>query len=132
MIQRLGFIASVTTVGTYLVLVLLVFAYQRRLLFPAPANVKKPVLKGASVITVEAPHGKVTAFYLSAAAGHRTVVCFHGNAEQLSDDVPLAFQYGQTALGFLGVEYPGYGLDKGLTASEESLFASAEAAARAG
>lgn len=54
-----------------------------------------------------------------------TVVYFHGNGSQLSDDEPFAAAIRAAGLGLLMVEYPGYGPAADQQASEASVFRAA-------
>jgi pimeloyl-ACP methyl ester carboxylesterase len=98
-------IALATLVAGYLGICLLLFTQQRRILFPAPKRAGAP----------------------ATAAGSPTVVYFHGNAEAASDMGWLAKWFAERGLGFVAVEYPGYGETPGAP-SEDGIYAAAEAA----
>jgi pimeloyl-ACP methyl ester carboxylesterase len=102
------------------------FAFQRSLLFPAPRQVRTPT----GLISFPGPSGPVFASWVAPKAGEPTLVFFHGNGEQLADDDAWAETLRNQGVGFLGVEYPGYGLAAAQSASEASLHAAAEAALR--
>jgi hypothetical protein len=59
---------------------------------------------------------------------HRLVAYFHGNGEELGDLSPLATTLVKRGVGVLFVEYPGYGRAAGGEATEENLYAVADAA----
>ena len=111
--------------------------FYRALLYPAPKSGIEPKLSGAQLVTIDggAPPlpgdpkpGPVFALYAKAPPGAPTLVHFHGNGEELVDQVTLARQLMDLRVGVLAVEYPGYGLAAKQTASEESLYAAAERA----
>lgn len=119
-------VASVLGLG-YLALLALVFVTQRALLFPAPPGAAKPTAQSQlvdlpeTVLLVRAPKSPDAPWVLH----------FHGNGEQLAGTEWFAEQWGARGVGFVAVEYPGYGLarEKG-TASEASIRAAAQAAQR--
>lgn len=120
----------VTLLLCYLALCGLVFFNQRRLVFPVPPGAREPVLPGSTLLRVPGPEGtEVFALHVPAPRGAPTVVHFHGNGEQLGDEAWLAQRYQEAGLGFLAVEYPGYGLARaGEGPSEEAIYAASEAA----
>jgi uncharacterized protein len=105
----------------YLLLCVLAWAGQRALMFPAPrAAIALPghggyVRVGQGGVLLQRP----------APAGAPWVVYFHGNGEQLSDLEDVADALHARGLGFLGVEYPGYGWAEGAP-TEAGLYAAAE------
>ncbi len=128
--QRMRSVARIAAWGlaAYLVAVLLIWIFQRRLLYPAPRP-EQPVVAGASLQRTETREGlPVVALYLPAAPGQMTVVHFHGNGDQLADVGHLARLLHERGLGVFAVEYPGYGLAAGAAASEQNIYAVAEAA----
>jgi uncharacterized protein len=129
-LSRLITVAAIAIAVTYVMFAVLVFLLQRRLLYPAPEASHPPVLKGGEILRIQDGDRTVTAFFIPAKERMPTVVHFHGNAEQLADLVPLAAQYSQVGIGFMGVEYPGYGLDRSGRTTETSLLGAAEAGLR--
>ena len=127
---RLITVAAIGIAVTYVVFAIAVVCLQRHLLYPAPEASHTPVLKGGQLLRIPDGERTVSAFFIAAKEHMPTVVHFHGNAEQLADLVPLAFQYSQAGIGFMGVEYPGYGLDRSGRTTETSLFGAAEASLR--
>lgn len=116
--------------GTYAAIVLLAWIGQRRLLYPAPASTSAPALSGATLERI-ASEGRRTVFalHLPAAGDAPTVVHFHGNGEDLGDQVGLARALGRLGLGMFAVEYPGYGLAKDQGGpSETRIYEDAERA----
>lgn len=115
--------------GTYCVLVLGISLLQRKLLYPRPAPTHEPSWAGATVLRIPcAAMGEVVALLRPAPSPQAPmVVHFHGNAEQLADLVPLGRLLARQGLGFLAVEYPGYGLAPG-EPSEAAFYAAGECA----
>ncbi len=106
------------------------WSVQRAILFPAPAP-QRPNFHGTEIWELKgtSPSAPVIyAWYLPAPDGAPTVVHFHGNAEQLSTEGWLLLRHQQAGLGFLAVEYPGYGLAAEQTPSEEGLYQAATVA----
>jgi len=60
--------------------------------------------------------------------GAPLVVWFHGNGERCEDQVAQGEHFSARGLGFVALEYPGYGALAALTPSEEALYADAELA----
>lgn len=121
----------VTTIGIlavgYLGIVALAFFAQRSLLFPAPPQAARPspdsqlVELPETVLLVRPPPTPLAP----------VVLHFHGNGEQLAWTEWMGEAWQQHGVGFVSVEYPGYGLAKGKgAASEASIIAAAEAALR--
>jgi uncharacterized protein len=112
----------------YLALCALAFAAQRSLVYPAPHSPPEALRDqpGFGMVPLSADL-KVDRFYLPAPPGAPTVVHFHGNGEQLLGQRGLGHALGDAGLGFLAVEYPGYGASPG-SPTEAGLYASAEAA----
>jgi pimeloyl-ACP methyl ester carboxylesterase len=107
---------------------ILLYAFQRSLLYPAPTPARPVGFTGGELLHVPRPDGPpAVAFHLPAPPGGRTVVFFHGNGEQLADGGALAATLQSAGLGYFGVEYPGYGLAQGKP-SEHSILAAARAA----
>ncbi|WP_338080456.1 alpha/beta hydrolase [Corallococcus exiguus] len=127
-LRRLLMAFVLVTGMLYLALCALAFAAQRSLIYPAPhtepANLRDQ--PGFGMVPL-ATGLNVDRFYLPAPPGARTVVHFHGNGEQLLWQQGLGQALGDVGLGFLAVEYPGYGASPG-SPSEAGLYASAEAA----
>jgi pimeloyl-ACP methyl ester carboxylesterase len=108
----------------YAAICALVFAGQRRLLYPAPPGAREPRLHGAQLMRM----GEVVALYVPPRESARTVVLFHGNGEDLADAPWLMAPLAAAGLGVLAVEYPGYGLMRAHPPSEAALASAAEAA----
>lgn len=102
-----------------------VVRYLRRTVYPVPSAEPVDVGDGAEIIRTPGPE-PAFALHTPPVTG-RTVVYFHGNAQQLSDAGPLMDAVVATGLGFVAVEYPGYGLAADQQPSESSLYAAAVA-----
>ncbi len=116
------------TLGTmYLLACVAAFALQRSLLYPAPK--RAPLQAEADGFSRLPLEGElyVDLFYLPAPPGAPTVVHFHGNGEEVLMQVGLGRLMAERGLGFLAVEYPGYGASPG-SPTEEGIYAAAEAA----
>lgn len=122
--KRRVIIALGTLCAGYLALTMLAFAFQRTLLFPVPAGAKKP----QRCTLVELPE-TVLMHCLPEADHAPVVVHFHGNGEQLADGEWLALRYAEAGVGFIEVEYPGYGLARAKgPLGEAAMVKAAEAA----
>jgi uncharacterized protein len=107
--------------AAYVLLCAGAWAGQRALMFPAPrAAIPLPghggyvrVAEGGVLLQRPGP------------ADAPWVVYFHGNGEQLSNLEDVAEAFNAQGLGFLGVEYPGYGWAEGAP-TEHGIYAAAE------
>jgi pimeloyl-ACP methyl ester carboxylesterase len=122
-LRRLLVVAATALGGGYLLVLALFFFGQRRLLYPAPAGVNRPA---EGLERLELNGRTVWALSFPAPAGQPTVVHFHGNGEQIGDLLGIAHLYQRAGLGFLAVEYPGYGLAADKSSSEQGLYEVAE------
>ena len=102
-------------------------------LFHAPPPPRRPAVPAGALIELR-PGGArgaagvpVVAVHYPAPAGAPTLVCFHGDAEQLADLVDAFAAFRAAGLGVYAVEYPGYGLNAG-SPSEAAFYATAQAA----
>lgn len=110
--------------ASYVAIAVLAFVAQRSLLFPAPPTAVSP--SSASQV-IDLP--ETVLLFRAPAPGARVVVHFHGNGEQIAWTEWMADAWQQQGLGFVAVEYPGYGLAKEKGApSEASIVKAAEAA----
>ena len=119
----IGFLGALA--AGYILLLGLAFFGQRLLLFPAPRSAIP--LSGASqrvdlprtVLLVRAPRSNDAP----------VVLHFHGNGEQLASLEWMAEAWTAQGVGFVAVEYPGYGLAKAKGApSEASILEAADEA----
>ncbi|WP_224368000.1 alpha/beta hydrolase [Hyalangium versicolor] len=113
----------------YVGLMGLMFSVQRSMLFPAPRSPSQEAPPpGPGFRRLSPPGGPVVdVLHLAAEPGHPTIVFFHGNGEQISYLAELGSDLHSRGLGFLAVEYPGYGTNPG-TPSEQGLYQAAEVA----
>ncbi|MFC1707529.1 alpha/beta hydrolase [Planctomycetota bacterium] len=120
-------------VFAYVVIMVTMYATQRRVMYPVPREVFMPELEGAELLKIDGGSDRtVYALYAPAPPEAPTVCHFHGNAEQLAS---AAAVFGQTltqaGVGYYGVEYPGYGLAKEVgPPTETGLYEAAETALR--
>lgn len=134
MVRRMLIIILSTVAAGYFAILVLLYTQQRSMIFPAPENVRSPSYPQAAVITIPptaeaAFEGK--ALYLKAPEGGRTLVHFHGNAEQIADMTDMLSLAQGRGMGFFAPEYPGYGLLATKTQpSQDAIFAGADAALR--
>ncbi len=118
-----------TLLGLYAAFCVAAFLGQRKMLYPAPVKGDLPVMDDAKTSETTSSAGRtVYVFHAPAPAGAPTVVHFHGNGEELSDLVPLAWAFRRAGIGFFAAEYPGYGRAKAYEATEQNLYTDAEAA----
>lgn len=118
----------VTLAAGYAAIVVVVFAVQRSMLYPVPEPVRTPALADGRLLTLGVGADEVHAFFLPPREGLPVVVHFHGNGEQLADGTHLADALRPSGLGYLGVEYPGYGLSRAQQTTEANVYAAAERA----
>ena len=112
----------------YLALCALAFAAQGALIYPAPHTSPESLQQRPGFGRVPLAAGlQVDIFYIPAPPGAPTLVHFHGNGEQLLSQQGMGEGLGDAGLGFLAVEYPGYGASPG-SPSEAGLYAAGEAA----
>lgn len=110
---------AVTAAQCYGAVLLLVFAFQRRLLFLPHPHIADPAVTGGEVIVVPDPSGggagdAAALFFPPPDGAAPVVVYFHGNADQLGwGPAHLGPKFRACGLGFLAVEYPGYGVAGG-------------------
>ncbi|MDC3957452.1 alpha/beta hydrolase [Polyangium jinanense] len=110
-------------VVVYLVICWFVYTAQRRIVFPAPTVGRTPA---GNVELLRIEGGTLMLFRPPPARGP-VVVYFHGNGEQIADSAWLADLFTRAGAGFAAIEYPGYGLARGLgEPSEKALFDAAE------
>ncbi|MEL6877491.1 MAG: alpha/beta hydrolase [Pseudomonadota bacterium] len=111
----------------YLAIIVLLWALQSRMLYPAPQQTV-PLIPGYSEVQLDTSDGlSLRAFYSQAEAGMPTVVYFHGNGGSLTGAGVSNAALVDRGIGALLVEYRGYGGNPG-EPSEEGLYRDGEAA----
>lgn len=100
----------------------------RSLVFPAPGRGIMPAAPGAELLEGDVAGQQRVALFAPPKPGRRLVAYFHGNGEEVGDLTPLATKLVERGAGILFVEYPGYGWASSGEATEENLYAVADAA----
>lgn len=116
-----------TVAVAYLAIIVILWVFQARFLYPAPQGVV-PLTPGYEEVMLQTEDGlSLRAFYREAREGFPTAVYFHGNGGSLSgasvSNAPLV----AAGIGALLVEYRGYGGNPG-EPSEEGFYQDGEAA----
>lgn len=117
------------------------YLLQRSLIYPAPpvpSSTAKwmqahPEAYGRAQLHVIEGEGatvnrRTYALYVRAREGRPSVVHFHGNGEDILSAQPLLEAFAERGLGFMAVEYPGYGPLIDQTPNEADIYAHAQAA----
>jgi uncharacterized protein len=105
-------------------------AFQRHLMYPAPRTKAEPAIAGATLHRITGSGRTVYAIHVPARAGSPTIVHFHGNAETLADQGAYSAALADRGFGFFAVEYPGYGLSRSNSPSEQAIYEDADTALR--
>lgn len=131
MLDITGVRRVVLVVGCLLLLMALLWVFQRRLVFlPAggPVPPAATALPGSADVTLGTDDGlTLGAWHLPADEGEPTVLVLPGNAGNRADRAPLAAALSERGLGVLLVDYRGYGGNDGAP-SEQGLRRDARAA----
>ena len=101
----------------------------RSLLYPAPRRSLEVAPPGAEIRWLEASDGApVQAVFHPPLdeAPERVIVFFHGNGETVADGLALGREIARRGLGFVALEYRGYGGARAEDPSEPGLYADAE------
>lgn len=125
-IRRLAAGLVALVVCPYALLVVGLFFSQRLIVFPGTRRVTPPV-EVPGTTTVPFDGGTVPLLLDEPSAGRPLAVWFHGQGEQLADVQEPDQALTSRGLAFAGVEYPGYGVSTGASASEASLLAAGAA-----
>eukprot|EP00933_Yihiella_yeosuensis_P076722 TRINITY_DN86641_c0_g1_i1.p1 TRINITY_DN86641_c0_g1~~TRINITY_DN86641_c0_g1_i1.p1 ORF type:complete len:421 (+),score=93.80 TRINITY_DN86641_c0_g1_i1:40-1263(+) len=132
-VSGLGSLASMFAKG-YGALLLLVFLLQRKLLFLPQPNIADPAVTGGEIVLLQTDKAgplngaRQAAVYFPPKDAEAPVFAFfHGNGDQIGWTSAYLGQQMQSAFGagFVGIEYPGYGLAEGKP-SEESIYEASE------
>ena len=111
----------------YLAVMVILFLFQQRFLYPAPQGVAA-LQPGYSEVELLTEDGlRLRAFYRAAQDGLPTLVYFHGNGGTLTGASIANQALLEAGIGLLLVEYRGYGGNPG-SPSEEGLYQDGEAA----
>jgi uncharacterized protein len=116
------------TAGGYAAVISGTYAIQRQLIYPAPADARRPAVPGGVLHEIPGPHRTVYALHIPAVGDAPTLVHFHGNGETLADQADLAVALHRGGPGVFAVEYPGYGLARGAQPTEATLYEDAAVA----
>lgn len=121
----------VALVGLYLILVLMLYLGQRKLMYHPGSTLGTPASHGlAEVVPVKLKAGDgtpVTSWFRAAGTNKPIFVYFHGNAGHIGDRGNKVRPYVEAGYGMLLVGYRGYGGNPG-TPSENGLYQDAQAA----
>jgi len=111
----------------YLAVLVILWAFQARFLYPAP-QASAPLTSGYDEVQLETSDGlSLRAFYRKAASGWPTVIYFHGNGGTLRGASASNTALVEAGIGALLVEYRGYGGNPG-EPSEQGFYLDGEAA----
>ncbi|MBW2457195.1 MAG: alpha/beta hydrolase [Deltaproteobacteria bacterium] len=102
----------------------------RTVLYPAPRRGVSEAPVGAELRTFTAADGTPVQALVYPPPGRRSLVFFHGNGETIGDSIGLAVELHRRGLGFVAVEYRGYGSSPATGPSEDGLYADADAVLR--
>ncbi len=102
----------------------------RSLLYPAPQRGLRQAPPGSELRELTDAEGTAVQvlFFAPPSKRARVIVYFHGNGETIADGVDLAQALALRGLGFMLVEYRGYGSSPARGPSEQGLYQDAEAA----
>ncbi|MBI4703703.1 MAG: alpha/beta fold hydrolase [Deltaproteobacteria bacterium] len=121
--------AALLLIGGYAALVGLGRLLARSVLYPAPRHGLTRPPAGAELRSYRAADGvPVQALvYPAPGSSSRSIVFFHGNGETVADSVFVAAELVERGLGFVAVEYRGYGESRQGKPTEQGLYVDAEA-----
>jgi fermentation-respiration switch protein FrsA (DUF1100 family) len=120
----------VLLLSAYVMFGALLFLLQRQIMYPVPATAVEPKPASAVLLKIPGKSNTVYALHIPAPPSAPTAVYFHGNAEQLADQTELGEAFREAGIGFLAVEYPGYGLARQESTTEDAVYGVAEIALR--
>jgi len=125
--------ALVAIALAYVLVVGILYVFQRNLLFLPASHVGSPAAVGAGdmrEVTLATAEGlALRSWYKPATDGRPTMIYFHGNGGNISARAKRVRPYLNAGLGVLLVGYRGYGGNAG-TPSEDGFYEDARAAAR--
>lgn len=129
--MRLAFFALATIAGLYVVFLLLVYSFQRNLMyFPDQAVLPDAALSAAGFerisIEIDDVEPLVSLWQAPSAPDKPVILHFHGNAGSVYNRLPMYQQIATDGAGVLAVGYPGYGGNGG-EISEDNFHQTARA-----
>ena len=125
---RILLLLAVALGGFYVLVCVVLFVKQREFIYPAPrAPLRTPPQQLGYRVLAQPQGDALHVLDLPGPAGAPTVVYLHGNGEQLLDCLGMGEWMQEQGLGFLAVEYPGYGFAPGAP-TEKGIYAVGEAA----
>lgn len=128
-LPRMIMIVTISLLCGYVLVGLVAFLGQRGVMYPIPPTTAVPTYGRGKLIVLEGAAGRrVHAYHVPVRDDSPTVVIFHGNAEQLADQMSIAEDFADADLGAYAIEYPGYGLSSDSETTENNVYADAEAA----
>mmetsp|Transcript_58730 Transcript_58730/g.128928 ORF Transcript_58730/g.128928 Transcript_58730/m.128928 type:complete len:342 (+) Transcript_58730:191-1216(+) len=119
-------------VKAYIALLLGICVFQRKLIFMTRDSVIDPRYRGGDPQVITMPSKVINtrlaaAYYKATDPQAPVLVYFHGNADELGNGAAFLGQhFQQRGLGFLGLEYPGYGLSKPGAPTEANIYQASE------
>lgn len=120
--------------GVYVILVVLLWAFQEKLTFPAPRAALPSLSDGERVELTMGNGTRLAGWFLAAqgGAGRQTpaLLWFYGNGENIAAIWPIIRDFRPPQAAVLVVDYPGYGASDG-KASEAGMYESADLAYQA-
>jgi uncharacterized protein len=126
-LKKLG-LNLVFAATAYALMVLGARLLHRRVLYQPPDDAAVALPEGATLLTAKAADGvPVNALLFDNPKATRTIVHFHGNAENAEANAFLAHEMNKRGFSTVLVEYRGYGRSKGTSPSEEGLYLDATA-----
>jgi fermentation-respiration switch protein FrsA (DUF1100 family) len=112
----------------YAVVCLLMWLFQRSLIYRSFRNVRSPQEFGLSNVVVKrlraADDVQFEAWTRPADVGRATIVIFHGNAGNLEQRVPLLRGLADLGFGYVAIDYRGFG-NSGGSPSEQGFYSDA-------
>jgi fermentation-respiration switch protein FrsA (DUF1100 family) len=121
---------ALTLLGIYLVILLLLYVFQRSVMYFPDTALAPPETYGLSADSVSlttADNLTLTAWYIPAKDNNPTIVYFHGKGGHLGYRAEKFHAFANAGFGVFATSYRGYGTSEG-SPSEQGLYADARAA----
>lgn len=113
-----------------LVVTMLLYTQQRRMIFPAPQDYPRAALPGFRLVHTQTGDGlRLSALYRPAAEGRKTILFFHGNGDNMLGAIEATRGPAAAGHGLMLVEYRGYGGNPG-SPGEAGFYRDGDAAMR--